>query len=138
MHFSFNPSTPSTPSGLCLRIPLSDRSPIKVADNTFNPTNTSKPHRPRGPNIKHKKESHRIIVADHENDDVSTSGRPSGEETLLHSPNTVYMQTPHSGTEIVKNEKKKILGNFQKNMTTFRGVLRDVGGICLWSGHETR
>uniref|UniRef100_A0A0W0FG58 Uncharacterized protein n=1 Tax=Moniliophthora roreri TaxID=221103 RepID=A0A0W0FG58_MONRR len=28
------------------------------------------------------------------------SGRPSSEETLLHSPNTVYMQTPHSGTEI--------------------------------------
>uniref|UniRef100_A0A0W0FP55 Uncharacterized protein n=1 Tax=Moniliophthora roreri TaxID=221103 RepID=A0A0W0FP55_MONRR len=109
-----------------------------AADNTFNPTNTSKPRRPRGPNVKYKRKSHRIIVANRENDDVFASGGPSGEETLLHSPNTPYMQTPHSSTEIVRKERKKVLGNFQKNAATFRGVIRDVGGICLWSGHETR
>ncbi|KAK7022837.1 hypothetical protein VNI00_016918 [Paramarasmius palmivorus] len=82
------PVTPSRQRPLSIRVPLSDRSPIKTADNTFNPTNTSTIRRPRGPNIKPKAQKHRFVIANRENDDVFSPSNDQHKSPVLSTPLT--------------------------------------------------
>ncbi|KAJ8094953.1 hypothetical protein PM082_010169 [Marasmius tenuissimus] len=77
--YSANPATPSRRQTPSTRVPLSDQSLIKTVDNSFNPTNTVKRRRPRGPNVKPKLQNHRIIISNCEND-------PSGPSDPISTP----------------------------------------------------
>ncbi|KAG7085411.1 hypothetical protein E1B28_002972 [Marasmius oreades] len=96
MDFTFTTYTPATSTrqkNLAIRVPLSDRSPIKSADNTFNPTNTSRPRRPRGPNIKPKQRNNQIIIVNRENHNPFTESIPTNEDLPLLATATPLSQT---------------------------------------------
>ena len=85
---SITPSTPRRPA-------LSNLSPIKHADNSFNPIITQKRRR-RGPNIKPRSTFRRIIHEDHENEEVSVAipvyNSPSTSSSI-HQPHNALLDS---------------------------------------------